>query len=47
VDTVVAASELIADLSERLVEMDINPILATADGVWAADALLILKEDAK
>lgn len=47
VDTVVAASKLIADLGERLVELDINPILATADGAWAADALLIVKEETK
>ena len=39
-DAMVRISELAADLPDRLSEIDVNPIIARADGVIAVDALI-------
>ena len=39
-DAMVRISELAADLPDRLSEVDVNPIIARADGVIAVDALI-------
>lgn len=44
IDVVVGASNLISRMGDRLVELDINPVLATPGGAWAADALIVMKE---
>ena len=40
-DAVARLSVLAADLGDLIVEMDINPLIASADGVMAVDALVI------
>ena len=44
-DTLIAVSRLLAELPE-LVELDINPLLADAQGVVALDARIVLRADA-
>ncbi|MCC7076286.1 MAG: acetate--CoA ligase family protein [Acidimicrobiia bacterium] len=39
VDAVLAVASLTGD--ERIAELDVNPLLVTPDGVWAADALVV------
>jgi acetyltransferase len=41
--TLVAASQMAAALAPRLKDLDINPVFVGADGVVAADALVVLK----
>lgn len=41
--TLVAVSQMAAALAPRLKELDINPVFVGADGVVAADALVVLK----
>lgn len=44
VDSIVAISDLIAE-RESIAEIDVNPVLATADGVVALDALVVLEAE--
>ena len=41
VDTYVRLGELAADLGSHIAEMDINPVLVSADGVVAVDSLIV------
>lgn len=43
-DLIAKTSEMIVSLGSNLVELDINPVLVTPHGAWAADALIVLKE---
>lgn len=42
-DAISRLSLLVADHAERIAEIDINPLFVNADGVVAADALVVLK----
>jgi acetate---CoA ligase (ADP-forming) subunit beta len=44
VDSIVAISDLIAE-HESITEIDVNPVLATANGVVALDALVVLEAE--
>ena len=41
-DTVARVSELAHDLADLVDEVDVNPVIATATGTVAADALIVL-----
>jgi acyl-CoA synthetase (NDP forming) len=43
-DVLARVSQLIADHSDRIAEIDINPLFVRETGVVAADALIVLKE---
>ena len=43
-DAVSRLSLLVADHADRIAEIDINPLFVNADGVVAADALVVLKD---
>lgn len=45
VDTVCRVSELAADLSDEIAEIDVNPVLTGPDGCIAVDALVIRNEE--
>jgi hypothetical protein len=44
-DVVVAVSRLAVDRGERLAALDLNPVIATADGAVAVDALFVPRTD--
>jgi acyl-CoA synthetase (NDP forming) len=43
IDALVRLSWLAADLSERITEIDVNPLIVTARGCTAVDALVVAK----
>lgn len=43
IDAICRLSELAADLSDIIEEIDINPVIATSSGAVAADALVVIK----
>ncbi len=45
-EIVCRVSELAADHADRLTELDVNPLICTADGIVAVDALLVRREAA-
>jgi len=44
IDTIMAIQDYAISQSEKLVELDVNPLLLCADGAYAADALIVLEE---
>ena len=44
IDTIMAVAGFAVANAERLLELDINPLMVTANGAWAADALLRVME---
>ena len=42
-EVIARISELAADHAERIEEIDVNPVLARAEGVLAVDALITLR----
>ncbi|MEM8863511.1 MAG: acetate--CoA ligase family protein, partial [Chloroflexota bacterium] len=45
IDTILAFDEFVADYRGQLTEVDINPLLATADGCKVLDALMVAKSN--
>ncbi|NQV43881.1 MAG: acetate--CoA ligase family protein [Rhodospirillales bacterium] len=41
INTILAVAEFAVANAETLLELDINPLMVTANGAWAADALLV------
>src|SRR6185437_5585830 len=41
-DVVEAAGRLACAAGDRLVELDLNPVVVTPDGAWAVDSLIVL-----
>ena len=44
VDTMLKVSQLAVDLGDRIVELDINPLMVYPEGVFAADAMIVVSE---
>ncbi|MBV9522760.1 MAG: acetate--CoA ligase family protein, partial [Alphaproteobacteria bacterium] len=40
-DAVARVSELIADHADKIAEIDVNPLICTAEGTLAVDALIL------
>lgn len=47
IDAIIRFSELAADLAGEIVEADVNPLIVGERGAVAADALFVLKEEAR
>ena len=45
VDVVVAVSRIAYELGDDLAALDLNPVIATADGAVAADVLVVPRAD--
>jgi acetyl-CoA synthetase len=43
-DAIARISEFAADYADRVEEIDVNPLLARADGAVALDALIVLRD---
>ncbi len=44
IDAIMAIQNYAISQSEKLVELDVNPLLLCAEGAFAADALIVLEE---
>ena len=44
VEAILAIQEYAIKQADRLIELDVNPLLVSADGAYAADALIVLQE---
>jgi acetyltransferase len=45
IGTLLAVSEMVSDLSDRIAEVDLNPLMVYPQGVLAVDALITLKQE--